>query len=252
MLPNSPCFIFYLETIEDSFIDGEQLNKLSKEYSTDNIYFFTHKCDISIKSISEYLKNNNIKFKQKNIVTPTFLLMSYCKNLVNDLSVYPITNTNDLWDFHEQNIKIDYENPKIMCICTNEISKKDLQIIYNTDIPIALSSNLCYNRLLNCDNCLKPCFIKNFNREIKDKFITPDLCSVYNYSSLLKYLNINPKHAVLITNSLKDECLQFNNLGAKTILLLNNKSNFKNYINSPYDIDIVVDDFSKFLYLLNL
>ncbi|WP_392486215.1 hypothetical protein ACER0A_009860 [Haloimpatiens sp. FM7315] len=251
MLPTSPCFVLYLEMIKDLNLSYSQLKGLINKYSFENIYFFTNNCDISIKSLISELNSMKLLCNPKNVMTPTYLLIKYCKALMPTFSAYPISYNNDLWDFYAQDIKINYENPDIIFICTNNLRKKHLDLIQNSNIPIAISSNLCINRLANCTSCTKKCYIKTIISNYKNRVILPDPPPFYN-SSIYKQLNIQPKHTVLISHSLRDDYIQYKRTGCKFVLILKDKKNKDKYLNLPHSIDIVADNFDNLSNFLNL
>ncbi|MFD3158232.1 hypothetical protein ACFIJ5_15485 [Haloimpatiens sp. FM7330] len=252
MLPNSPHFIFYVENIKDLDVKNSDLNNFIDKYSLENLYFFTHLCNMSRQTLLKKLHTKNILCNISNIMTPTYLLINYCKSLMEDFSVYPITDTDDFEDFHMSHVKINYTDPDIIFLCTKEINEQQLTFINNTTVPIAISSNLCHNRLVKCNKCFKNCKLREINLKHKHRIIMPDLPPSYNSSVLFKELNLHPKHTVMITTSLRDDYIQYKRMGCKIILLLRNEEDYKNYLNSPHDVDLVLNNFDNFFYFLKL
>lgn len=253
MLSNLTNFIFYAENI---FLNNNELQKDCLDFinriSIDKRYFFTHNCDISRKSLYKLLKSKGINCLFDNVITPTYLLLEYCKNLYDKFTIYPISNTDDLGDFYIQNIGISYTNPSLIFISTSDITNNNLKIINELNIPIVFSSNLCVNRFYNCSMCNKDCNLKYIKTFYKNRLIIPDLPPLYNTMYLFKNLNMETDNTIVTTNFLRDDYIQFQRSGCKVILLLKDKLTFDNYLKSPYDADIVIDNFENLSYFLNL
>lgn len=253
MLSHLNNYIFY---IENALLNN---NKLKKEYlkfinrvPMSNCYFFTHDCDISKRSLYKTLISNGVSCDFDNILTPTYLLLDYCKNLYDNFTIYPISTTKDLDDFHLQNIRIDYDNPSLIFISTTNITKDNLKTISELNVPLVFSSNLCANRFYNCNMCNKDCSLKYIKTFYANRIITPDLPPLYSSMYLFKRLNIKTKNTIVIADFLRDDYIQFQRLGCNLILLLTNKFTFDDYLKSPYDANLVIDSFENLLYFLNL
>lgn len=252
MLPKLTNYIFYIESLilSNGMLDNPSADFINNN-SPNSCYFFTHDCDISRTSLYNKLLENNIKCNPHNVMTPNYLLLKYCKNLYRDFSVYPIKETDDFMDFTKLNIPIDYENPDIIFLSTKNLSDKDLSLIENTSIPIVLSSNLCFNRLYGCSYCSNTCILHNITNSYKNRIIIPDLPPLYNSFFLFKQLNIQPKHTTIITDLLRDDYMQYQRCGCKIILNLSNRTNYEDYLKSPYDANLVVSNFDNLSYFLN-
>ncbi len=253
MIPDSPQFIFYVDRLltctnlsKSYFIDF--INKVSPN----RCFFFTHNCDISRSGLFRLLKDNNIHCNFDNVMTPNYFLIKYCLNLYNNFSVYPISDSKDYNDFHISNIKIDEDTPDVIFICTNNIKTEDFKIINKSSIPLVLSSNLCTNRLYHCSFCSKDCSIKYLKTFYKNRLIIPDTPPVYNTYYLFKNLSIISKNTIVITDILRDDYMQYERAGCKVILLLTDKTKLDDYIKSPYDTDLVIDNFKNLAYFLKL
>ncbi|MCY6485644.1 hypothetical protein OW763_15035 [Clostridium aestuarii] len=252
MLPEQPYFIFYIEsiTLSDKNIDPSTLSFLNK-LSLNNCYFFTHNCDISRNTFYNKLASRNIPCTYSNVMTPSYLITNYYKDIYRDFSVYPISNSDDFQDLDTLGINIDYINPTLIFIKTKKIKESSLKSISKTHCPIVLSSNLCINRSLNCEKCSTVCIIKQIKSKFKERIIIPDMPYTYNSHNLFKQLNIQPKSTVVVTNLLRDDYIQYQRMGCRLILTLNNGTTFDHYLNSAYDADLVVDNFKNLATFLN-
>ncbi len=253
MLPDSPQFIFY---VDRTLIGGNSFHSdclaFINKVSHSRCYFFTHNCDISRSKLFMVLKEKNVHCNFNSIMTPTYLLIKYCLSLYTNFSVYPISDSKDYNDFYISNIKIDKNNPDMIFVCTSNISTEDLNVINKSNIPIVLSSNLCSNRFYHCTLCNKDCSIKYLKAFYKNRLIIPDTPPGYSTHYLFKNLNIVSKNAIVITDILRDDYMQYERIGCKVILLLTHNTNFEDYIKSPYDTDLVIDNFKNLSYFLNL
>ncbi|RXM77537.1 hypothetical protein DP146_06585 [Clostridium tetani] len=81
--------------------------------------------------------------------------------------------------------------------------------------------------------------------------IIPDAPPFFNTFLLFKNLNLNPSESLVITNRLKYDYSKLKEAGSKMALILKNDS-ISEYLTSPYDADIVVDDLDNLLYFLNI
>lgn len=254
MFTDSPFFIFYLEEIVliNNTID-KNLKTFINNYSPNCCYFFSHNCSISRQAIFDLLSHHGISVNFNNIVTPTYLLLQYCKELYKNFSIYPITNSWDFNDFFSLNIPIKHKAPSLILISTSNITNENLEFIENHKVPIAMSSNLCaYNRSLNCTNCFKECGLRQIATNHRDRLIVPDLSPIYNSALLFKHLNISPNHTIVFTDILRDDYMQYQRLGCTLILTLNNRTTLEEYLKSPNDADLVISDFEKLSYFLKL
>ncbi|MGV8980063.1 hypothetical protein [Clostridium sp.] len=254
MFTDSPFFIFYLEEIVliNNTID-ENLKTFINNYPPNICYFFSTNCSISRKEIFDLLSYHGVFSNFNNILTPTYLLMQYCKDLYKNFSIHPITNSLDFNDFFSLNIQIKHENPSAILISTTNITDENLFFIESHKIPIVMSSNLClYNRSLNCSNCFRECSIRRIVTHHKDGLIVPDRSPVYASGLLFKQLNISPKHTIVFTDILRDDYIQYQRMGCTLILTLNNRTTLEDYLKSPDDADLVISDFEKLSYFLKL
>jgi hypothetical protein len=254
LFSDSPFFIFYLEEIVliNNSID-EKLKTFINSCSPNNCYFFSHNCSISRKAIFDLLSYHGICSNFNNIITPTYILMQYCKDLYKNFSIYPITNSCDFNDFFALNIPIKHKTPSLILISTANITTENFEFIGNHKVPIVMSSNLCsYNRSLNCSNCFKECNLREIATHHRDRLIVPDPSPIYNSALLFKHLNISPNHTIVFTDILRDDYMQYQRLGCTLILTLNNRTSLEDYLNSPNDADLVISDFEKLSYFLKL
>lgn len=254
LFTDSPFFVFYLEEIVliNNTID-KNLKAFINSYSPDICYFFSHNCSISRKTIFDLLSYHGITANFNNIITPTYLLLKYCKDLYKNFSIYPITDSLDFNDFFSLNIPIKHITPSLILISTTNISNENLDFIRNYKIPIVISSNLCiYNRSLNCSNCFKSCNLREIATTHRDRLIIPDRSPIYNSALLFKQLNISPKHTIVFTDILRDDFMQYQRMGCTLILTLNNRTTLEDYLKSPNDADLVISDFEKLSYFLKL
>ena len=254
MLPEYANFVFYTERI---LLKNDNINKTCIDFiekvSAKNCYFFTHNCDISRQTLFSKLVSNNIMCNFDNVVTPNFLILNYCKNNFLSPSVYQISETKDYKDYSNFNLTQSKSNPSVILISSYNITHEDINLIKNTNVPIVLSSNLCTNRFLDCSNCrLGECSLKYIKAFYNERIIIPDLPPIYNCHHLFNYLNISPESTIVITDTLRDDYLQFQRDGCKLILILNETTTFEDYIKSPFDADLVVDNFDKLSYFLKL
>ena len=254
MFTDSPFFIFYLEEI--IFINNKIDNNLKSfisNYPPNNFYFFSHNCSISRKAIFDLLSDHGISSNFNNILTPTYLLLQYCKELYKNFSIYPITDSYDFNDFFYLNIPIKHKTPSLILISTTKITNDNIQFIETHKTPIAMSSNLCiYNRSLNCSNCFKECSLREIVTHHRDRLIIPDLSPIYNSALLFKHLNISPKNTIVFTDILRDDYMQYQRMGCTLILTLNNRTSLEDYLKSPNDADLVISNFEKLSYFLKL
>lgn len=243
MLPEQTSFFFYIETLmKDGKIDYDGLN-LVNNLGNEICYYFTHNCDMSRRTYYNKLLNSNISCRYRNVMTPNYLLITYCQKIYGNFSVYPISISKDLFDFKDLDISITSNNPDLIFINTKTIDEKEMEMIENTKCALVFSSNLCKYRLSNCVNCTDNCIIKHIKSKFKDRLIIPDMPGIYNSYNLFKNLNIIPKRVTLISHKLRDDYFQYKRCGCKFILVLNNGTSYYKYIKSPYDPNLVVDNF---------
>ena len=254
MFTDSPFFIFYLEEIVliNNEID-ENLKIFINNYSPNICYFFSTNCSVSRKEIFDLLSYHGVNSNFNNILTPTYLLLQYCKDLYKNFSIYPITNSLDFNDFFSLDIRIKHNTPSTILLSTTNIMNENLEFIESHKIPIVMSSNLClYNRSLNCSSCFRDCGIRQIVTHYKDRLIIPDRSPIYASGLLFKQLNISPNHTVVFTDILRDDYMQYKRMGCTLILTLNNRTNLEDYLKSPNDADLVISDFGKLSYFLKL
>ncbi len=254
MFTDSPFFIFYLEeTVLINNTINENLITFINNYPPNICYYFSTNSSISRKEIFDLLSYHGVTSNFNNIFTPTYLLLQYCKNLYKDFSIYPITFSLDFNDFFSLNIPIKHKNPSTILISTTNITNENSEFIKSHKVPIVMSSNLCaYNRSLNCDNCYRKCGIRELVVNYKSRLVVPDQPPIYASALLFKQLNISPKHTIVFTDILRDDYMQFQRMGCTLILTLNNRTSLDDYLKSPNDADLVISDFEKLSYFLNL
>ncbi|BDR65932.1 hypothetical protein N072000002_01630 [Clostridium tetani] len=217
-------------------------------------YFFTHNCSISRKELKETLLDFGIDVSLNSVLTPNYLLLGYCKKIYSSFSVYPIVDnsySHDFYDFHIHNIEICDKYFDLICLSTTNLDSHHKKLIQNSTIPIVFSSNLCKNRRLDCTRCDLECYISFLKLNYKSRLIIPDAPPFFNTFLLFKNLNLNPSESLVITNRLKYDYSKLKEAGSKMALILKNDS-ISEYLTSPYDADIVVDDLDNLLYFLNI
>ncbi|MCY6958803.1 hypothetical protein [Clostridium brassicae] len=131
----------------------------------------------------------------------------------------------------------------------------------NTLDPYALK----FISTLQKNNCYFLTHNSNTNREtfyndlvsknipcIFNNVVTPnDIPYSYNALSLFKFINISPKRIVVITNVLTDDYCEYQRLGGKLILILNNGTTYDDYLKSHHDPDLVLGNFHNLAIFLN-
>lgn len=246
MLPEQPCFIFYIESLllKDGGAAPEALNFI-KKLNIQDCYYFTHNCDISRHEFYNQLIQKNIPCKYSNVITPNYLLINYYKEIYGNFSAHSVSLSKDFHDFIDLEIQVDHTEPRFIIISSKEIREEDLSLISNSKAYISFSSNICSHRSLNCNTCKNHCIIKNIRERFKDRILIPDAPTIYNSYNVFKQLSIQPKRCVVFTHILRDDYAQFQRSGCKLILILNNGTTFESYIKSPYDSDLVVDNFKN-------
>ncbi|GAA0728158.1 hypothetical protein GCM10008905_26660 [Clostridium malenominatum] len=216
-------------------------------------YFFTLNPDFSRKTLSNMIKNLNINYDFNNVLTPSYLMLSYCKTLYTNLTIYPISTTMDFHDFYISNIKIDFANPNLIIVNTSNMSKEYLNALSHfNNIPIIFSSILCTNRFDKCVMCNENCNLRYIKSSYRTRLIIPDSPPSYDVTYLFKKFNIDPKETVLVTCKIRNDYLQCEKAGCQMVLVLNEKYSKEDYIDSSFDINLVVDNLNNLSYFLNL
>ncbi|MEW9094428.1 MAG: hypothetical protein AB2417_05025 [Clostridiaceae bacterium] len=246
----------YLFIIEDFLYNSPQERKewikFINKIPINKRYFATYNCDVSRQSLYSTINNLDIKCNFYNILTPSYLLLDYCKSIYSKTNIYPISYTMDFHDFYLCNIKIDFIDPNLIIISTNEISKKDMTTINNFNIPLIFSSNLCTNRFDTCITCNDNCNLKYIKTFYKNRLIIPDSPPYYNTTYLFKKFNIDTKDTILVTSKFRNDNLESQKNGCKIALVLKDRLDLEEYIKSPYDVDIVAENLDNLSYWLNL
>lgn len=246
----------YLFIIEDILYNSPQEKKKWVEFINkipiNKRYFATYNCDISRQNLYSAINDLEIKCNLCNILTLSYLLLDYCKNIYTKINIYPISYTMDFHDFYSCNIKIDFINPNLIIMNTNKIPKEDMTAINNFNIPLIFSSNLCTNRFNSCIACNDNCNLKYIKTFYKNRLIIPDSPPYYNTIYIFKKFNIDAKDTIIVTSKLRSDNLEFQKNGCKIALVLKNPLEFEEYIKSPYDVDIVVENLDNLSYWLNL
>lgn len=217
-------------------------------------YFFTHDCSISRRELKEILLSFGINVSLNSVLTPNYLLLGYCKKIYSSFTAYPIVDDNpshDFYDFYIHNIEISSNNFDLIFLSTTNLSEYHKKLIQNTNIPIVLSYNLCKSRHFNCDKCNLQCYISFLKLNYKNRLIIPDAPPFFNTFLLFKNLNLKPSESLFITNKLKYGYSKLQESDVKLALVLKDDS-ISEYLTSPYDADMVVNDLDNLLYFLNI